>query len=398
MPIRLMHITTVPSSLFFFSGQASYFRQRGVEEQAISSPGPDLSRFAAEEAVEVQGVEMARAITPLRDVRALLGLYRAVRRGAPDIVHAHTPKGGLFGMIAATAARVPVRIYHIHGLPFVTSRGLRRRLLMATERIACALAHKVLCVSASVRDLAVRTRLCPADKIEVLLSGSINGVDARGHFQPGRQPGARERIRASFGIPPDAFVVGFVGRLVRDKGVAELGEAFRTVRRQWPLAHALLVGPFEVHDALEDSVVEALRRDPNVHLAGEAREMPPFYAAMDLVVLPSRREGFPVVPLEAAAMGLPAIVTRIPGCVDCVLDGVTGTLVPLQDPPALARAIDGYLRDPALGLRHGLAARERVLREFEPRRMWAETLRVYGSLLSQRASSRGALQAREQAS
>jgi len=390
MPIRLMHITTVSESLFFLSGQAAFFRLHGVDEEAISSPGPDLARFATEEGIAVAAVPMPRAITPLRDILALWRLLLALRRRAPHIVHAHTPKGGLFGMLAATLARVPVRIYHMHGLPFVTAKGLRRRILIASERIACALADRVLCVSPSVREVAVRADLCPAAKIEVLLSGSINGVDARGRFLRGGPEGGREAVRKRYAIPGDAKVIGFVGRLVRDKGIAELGEAFRIVLREWPSAHVLLVGPFEDQDALDPRDLAALRGEPHVHFAGSSRDLPPFYAAMDLVVLPSRREGLPVVPLEAAAMGLPVIGTRIPGCVDAIVDGITGTLVAVRDPPALARAIDRYLRDPALAERHGFAGRQRVLRDFEPQRMWTELLRVYRGLLPGRGAGKAA--------
>src|SRR5207244_2714055 len=153
--LRLVHVTTIPESLFFLRGQPAYFRALGLEEQAISSPGAELARFAADEGVDVGAVPMPRAITPFRDFAALGRLYRALRRRRPTIVHAHTPRGGLLGMMAAVLARVPVRVYHIHGLPFLTASGFRRRLLRASEHLSCVLASRVLCVSRSVRDVVV---------------------------------------------------------------------------------------------------------------------------------------------------------------------------------------------------------------------------------------------------
>src|SRR5262249_8583139 len=326
--VRLVHITTVPDSLDFFTGQIGHMKERGLEVQAISSPGEALDQFAAREQIMVHALEMPRRITPLRDLRAVARLWRLLRRRRPDIVHAHTPKGGLLGMIGAWLARVPVRIYHLHGLPMMTATGLKRTLLRWSEKVACLLAHQVLCVSHSLQDVAVAEGLCPADKIKVLLSGSINGVDAEDTFNPERVGAtARAAVRAHHGIPPDAPVIGFVGRVVRDKGLIELAEAWRLLQKEFPSLHLLVVGPFEPQDPVPADVIQLLRSDPQIHLTGLCLDVPPLYAAMDVAVLPTYREGFGIVAIEAAAMELPVVATRIPGCVDAVEDGVTGTLV-----------------------------------------------------------------------
>ena len=381
---RVIHIMTVPSSLFFLRGQARFMRGRGIELQAIASPGADLDRFAEEEGMPVCAVPMRRRITPLQDLVALARLVAALRRRKPDIVHAHTPKGGLLGMLAALIARVPVRIYHINGLPFVTATGAKRRLLRLTERISCALAHEVLCVSESVRGIAVSDGVCRSDRIRVLLGGSINGVDAQERFNPARHAGARQATRARLGIPEDAVVVSFVGRLVREKGIAELACAFQTLRDEFPRLHLLLVGPFESQDPVDPATRRQLAADPRVHQVGLDWNTPPYYAASDLLALPTWREGFPVVPLEAAAMGLPVAATRVPGSIDAVEDDVTGVLVPPRDPEALAGAIRGYLTDPVRARRHGEAARVRVLRDFQQENMWAALEAVYRALLAER--------------
>ena len=379
--IRLVHITTVAMTLVFMRGQVTFIKERGFDVFALSSPGEDLTSFGELEHVPVHAVDMKRQITPLRDLIALLQIVRYLLKIQPHIVHAHTPKGGLLGTIAAWVGRVPVRIYHIRGLPFTSASGLRARLLRCTERVSCRLATHVLCVSESNRQLAVSARLCPPRKISVLLNGSGQGVDAMGAFDPARWRHARSAIRSMTGIPPDAMVLGFVGRIVRDKGVAELFDAWKALRQEFERLHLLIVGFFEPHDPLPRDLEEALRADSRIHLTGRQHETARFYAAMDLVVLPTYREGFPNVPLEAASMGIPTVATRVPGCTDAVVDGVTGVLVPPRDAVALSVAIKGYLESPELLNLHGAAGRARVVREFCRERVWQALYTEYATLL-----------------
>jgi lipopolysaccharide/colanic/teichoic acid biosynthesis glycosyltransferase/glycosyltransferase involved in cell wall biosynthesis len=377
-PRRLLHVTTIPMSLVFLRGQVGFMQQRGIDVSVLSSPGPDLEEFARAYGVRSYAVDMRREITPLRDIASLWAMRRIVRSLRPHIVHAHTPKGGLLGMLAAALGGVPLRVYHMRGLPLATATGWRRRLLWLTEWIACRLAHHVLCVSHSLRQLAVDTHVCPADKIEVPLGGSGNGVDALERFnRTNLALDAREATRARFGIPADARVIGFVGRLVRDKGIVELADAWRSLREAFPNAHLILVGPLEPQDPIPATVRDALEHDERVHFAGMDWNTPPLYAAMDVVALPTYREGFPNVPLEAAAMELPVVATRIPGCVEAIADGETGALVPTRDASALARALATYLADPVLVNNHGAAGRERALRDFRQERIWAHIYDMY---------------------
>jgi glycosyltransferase involved in cell wall biosynthesis len=382
---RLVHVATDPTSLSFLRGQVGYMRERGFAIHAIASPGEYLQTFSAAEGVPVSAVPMARRITPLADLASLAGLVRELRRIRPHVVHSHTPKGGLLGMIAAWIARVPVRVYHMRGLPMLAASGWRGALLRITERVSSLLAHRTLCVSPSVRDVAVAAGLAPAAKLRVLANGSGNGVDAAGRFDPARLPeGTRADVRSRLGVPADAVLVGYVGRLVCDKGIVELAEAWRAVSARRPGTHLLLIGPYEPQDPVPEPVRAQLASDPTAHLLGMNWDTPPYYAAMDVLVLPTYREGFPNVVLEASAMSLPVVATAVPGCVDAVVPGETGTLVPVRDPAALATAILRYAEDPALRARHGAAGRRRVLEKFAPRVIWRALFAEYAELLQTR--------------
>ena len=378
----VLHVATVGMSTTFLRGQVRWVRDRGFEPHVAAARGERLASFGRKEGVAVHPVPMSRRVSPLRDLGSLVRLVRLMRRVRPTVVHAHTPKAGLLAMLAATLVRVPVRIYQLRGLPLETASGLVRQLLWLSDRLACGLAHRVIANSDSLRQVAVREGLCPEAKLRVLVHGSGNGVDAAGRFDPARLRGkTRVETRDRWGIPRDARVIGFVGRLVRDKGVAELAAAWRALREQHADLHLLVVGPFEERDPVSAETRAALEGDPRVHLTGANWETPSLYAAMDVVALPTYREGFPNVPLEAAAMELPVVATRVTGCVDAVEDGVTGTLVPAREAETLAAALGRYLDDPALRRRHGRAGRERVLREFRPEAIWEAVHAEYVALL-----------------
>lgn len=383
--IGLVHVTTVAWSLFFFRGQARFMQSRQLTVTAVTSPGKELEEFGESEGLKTHGVEMRRAIAPVHDIGAIYRLVRALNSIRPTIVHAHTPKGGLIGMIAAWLTRTPVRIYHIRGLPYMTAIGHRRTVLKWTERISCKLAHEVFCVSHSIRDVAITDGICPANKIKVFLGGSGNGVDAVGRYNSGRISCAdRDALLAQLGISAEETVIGFVGRVVRDKGIEELVASWLLLRSRYPQVRLLLIGPLEPQDPISKDTLAKLMNDRRVRLLGDVADPSTYYALMDMVVLPSYREGFPNVPLEAASMGIPVVATNIPGCVDAVEDGVTGTLVPPRDPLALQEAIEMYLNNPDLRKAHGEAGRERVLREFRQEDIWEAIYQEYVSLLTER--------------
>jgi lipopolysaccharide/colanic/teichoic acid biosynthesis glycosyltransferase/glycosyltransferase involved in cell wall biosynthesis len=379
--MRLIHITTAPESLAFFDGQVSYLRSMGIAVQAISSPGDRLDDFGARHGIEVHPVTMRRRITPLGDLAAILRLWTLLRRLRPDVVHASTPKAGLLGLIAAFLARVPLRIFHIHGLPHLGARGLKRWILLLSTRLSCALAHRVFCVSHSMLEIA--EGLGRRGSMIVLGHGSADGVDAEGRFNPGKvAPGAAAAFRLENDIPAEATVVTFAGRLVRDKGLIELSQAWGMLQDEISGAYLVIAGESEPQDPVPCEVTQWLSGHPRVRLCGFIRDTPALYKASDILVLPSYREGLPTVVIEASAMALPVVATSVPGCLDSVENGVTGLLVDARDAASLADAIRAYLLSPALRLAHGRAGRERVLRDFRPEPIRRQSFDEYRRLVS----------------
>jgi glycosyltransferase involved in cell wall biosynthesis len=366
-----LYATTVAQSVRFLTGQIRFMQEHGFRVAVLSSPGKELTSIAIAEGAEVIPIPMCRRPAPFRDLVSLARVCLKLRKVKPTIVCAGTPKAGLLVMIAAALWGVPRRIYQIRGLPISTMRGWRRAVFAALEQLACSLAHEVICVSASVRDEAVRTGLVQPRKALVLGNGSSNGVDALGQYDPDRVLSSNPRqLRTTLKVPAEALVIGFVGRLVRDKGIIDLSEAWARVRIANPDAYLLIIGPYERSDSVPAEVLSKLKADDRVRVVSDCREAAPYYAAMDLLVHPSHREGFPNVVLEASAMRLPVITTDAIGCIDSVVDGTTGTVVPARDPERLALAVMRYLSDPQLRRQHGDAGRRRVLRDFVPSHIW----------------------------
>lgn len=366
--IKLIHITTVGETLGFFSGQIGFLKEQGFDVHVASSPGKDATRFAHAESVEFHSVPMSREISPLTDLVSLFRLCLLFARIRPDIVHSHTPKAGMLSMIAAFLTRVPVRIYHNHGLRYLTTTGVKRSLLIFTERFSCRLSHRVLCVSPSVRQVMIEKGICTDEKSKCLGRGGINGVDALNKFNP--EYVDKDAARSAIGIPADARVIGFVGRVVCDKGVIELLSAWELLRRRFEDIYLLVVGSMEEMDEIPLELKNRLQTDSRIIYVGGVLSIVNYYAAMDILTLPSYREGFSMVTMEAAAMSLPVVATRIPGNVDSVIDGETGLLVPPKNADALEQALIVYLENKDLRILHGRNGRRRALKDFRPQDMW----------------------------
>ena len=377
-PPKVACLATDPlTTRVLMAGQLGFLRQQGFDVTLIAAPGVDLEHTAAREGVRVIPVPMSREITPGKDWKSLRQLTRVLKDLKPDIVNAGTPKAGLLGMLAATWARVPIRIYTLRGLRMETATGAKRLLLTSTERIASRCAHKVVCVSSSLREAFVRHRLGNANQAVVLGGGSSNGVQTERFISTAARCQEAQLIRQSMGIPAGAPVLGFVGRLTRDKGVAELLAVFQALSRNQPDLHLLLVGGFEDGDPVSARLRDEIWSNPRVHITGFVNDTAAYYSAFDLLVFPSHREGLPNVPLEAAASGRPTAGFAATGTVDAVLNGQTGTLVSVGDVKGLTDAVQRYLSDPLLLARHGKEAQQRVDTEFRREVIWQSLADLY---------------------
>jgi glycosyltransferase involved in cell wall biosynthesis len=358
-------------------GRLRSLREAGFRVTLVSSPGALLGRTAAAECVEWHAVPMRRKITPIADIVSLYRLCRLLRSLKPDMAEFSTPKAGLLGMLAARLCGVPRRIYILRGLKLETTTGFKRRVLLAAERLAAACAHLVLCNSESLRAEALSLRIAPATKLLLLGAGSSRGVNTQ-QYSPGLSD-----VRRRYSIPPDAHVVGYVGRLTRDKGLPELVYAFDTILLADPGSHLLLVGWFDAsEDLLGRHVRSRIESHPRIHLTGYVEDPSAYYRAMDVMVLPSWREGFPNVVLEAAATGIPVITTFSTGSRDSVVPEVTGLLIPPGYPEAISEAVLKLLRNPELRERMGKAARAWVHEHYEDERVLGSAATYYKSLLA----------------
>jgi glycosyltransferase involved in cell wall biosynthesis len=368
---RLVSVVNSSIALGFLQGQLQYFQDKGFDVTVLC---PERRKGEWEVArptgVPIIEVPMEREIAPLRDLVSLWRLWRITRALRPAFTNVGTPKAGLLGGIAAWLNRVPCRFYTLHGLRFETSKGLKRRLLTLAERLACCFAHRVICVSQSVREKAIASGITNRDRAVVFGSGSCNGVDAsRFAVTPDTMERAAE-LRRHLGIPAHAPVVAFVGRLTCDKGIPELMEAFLRLVDRFPDLRLLLVGCFEDEDPLPVETRRCLETHSRVIFAGAVPETAAYYAIADIVVLPSHREGLPTVILEAQAAGKPVIGAAATGIVDVVADGETGLLFPVGDVPALAEALATLITDKVLAAELGLAGQESVKENFRPERVW----------------------------
>ncbi|HEY1959994.1 MAG TPA: glycosyltransferase family 4 protein [Polyangiaceae bacterium] len=354
-------------------GQLTYLRERNFDVTVIASPGSDLDAVAKREGVRTIGVPMSRSVRLHEGPRALIAITRALRSLRPDIVNASTAKAGLLGMLAASALRIPRRVYLIRGLRFEGYSGAKRRVLAEAERIASLCATDVVAVSKSVGNTLVREGLAPQRKLGVIPS---NGIDPSRFRARAETRDEAARIRRALRIPADAFVAGFVGRLVADKGVDDMLDALERVPDAW----FLVVGGNLAGDALPSTTTERLRAHPRVVLTGTVPEPAPYYAAMDALLFASYREGLPNVPLEAAASELAVVGYRVTGVVDAVEDGVTGTLVDKNDRAALGSALANYATNRTLRAAHGRSGRDRVLARFTQAATWAAWAELYESV------------------
>lgn len=354
---KIIRAVTVSMSCVFFEEVMHKMRANGYEMVALSSAGTELDKLR-EEGFRCIEVEMARRISMPQDIKSLIQLIRVFQKEKPYIVHSMTPKAGLLCMIAAWLTRVPIRIHMFTGLVWPTSTGVKRRILMATDWITCACATHVLPEGQGVLD-DLKNGGITKKPMKVLGYGNVMGVDME-KFNRARF----SEIEKDDGI----FRFLFVGRIVRDKGINELVEAFSRLYEKYPQTRLVLVGRYEEDiDPVDQNTMELIDSNPAIDACGPkyGEDLLKEYAKADCFVMPSYREGFPNTPMEAGAMDLPNILTDINGSREIVVDGENGLIVPPRTVQPLFEAMERIVTDEDLRAKLERNARPMIASRFE---------------------------------
>lgn len=366
MKKKILQVVNIPFVLpYYFGNQMVFLKEKGFSVTVACSPGEDLDKFCEKYQLGKEEIDILRRIDLKTDVISLIKLIRLIRRERFDYVIGHTPKGGLLAMLAARIAGVKHRIYFRHGIVYATTKGMKKQLMVALERLTSACATKIVSVSKSVLQYSNKNRINSPQKNVLLNQGTCNGVDFE-RFK--RTNDASKRYELEF--DKNDIVVGYVGRLVNDKGINELIDAWKIVKEYSRNVRLLLVGPLEDRDALPTSVKDYILEDPTISFTGLVEDTVPYYELMDIFVLPSYREGFPTVVLEASGMELPVITTRAMGCIDSIEEDITGVFTDIS-PEAIAQKILYYIRNGDVRRNHGKAGQAWVRQNFDQKVVWA---------------------------
>jgi glycosyltransferase involved in cell wall biosynthesis len=365
---------------YLLANQIKHLQGLGYDVVGISNPGPDVPWLNGQGIRHIP-VNMTRTFSPLKDLSSLVNLVAILQRGRFDIVHTHNPKPGLIGQLAARAAGVPLVINTLHGFYFHEhTPPIWRRFYITTEKIAARQSSAILSQNPDDIATAVEEGICDPDQIRLL----GNGIDLS-RFDP-TTISADEHLalQRNLGIEPGDLVVGFVGRLVAEKGIHDLMRAISLLRGQFPNLKVLLVGPLDAEkkDALHPDFVKDHGLEDICIFTGMRQDMPALYGLMDVFCLPSHREGFPRSPQEAAAMKVPAVVADIRGSRETVVDGETGRFFPVRDHRALARTLGEVLHDENLRWKMGQAARDFAERKFDEKRVFDIVAETYAKELA----------------
>lgn len=373
--MNILHVVNIYFVLPYFIGdQFKYFKEKGYNMNVVCSRSEYLASYAKEQGFDYIESPVNRSISLKDDFVTIWKICRFIKKKKIDIVVGHTPKGGLLAMISAWIMRVPNRIYFRHGLVYETSQGLKRFILMSVDRLTSLCATKIVCVSPSLLKKSIEDKLAPAKKQVILGHGTCGGIDTINKFNPEKVDLQKvSDLRKRLGINIQDYIIGYSGRLVRDKGIVDLINAFDLLDNS-ENCKLLFVGMFEDRDALPETVRTRIENDPRIIYTGFVNGgMEYYYALMDVYILPSYREGFGMGLLEAQAMERPVLTTKVTGCCDAIVEGETGLFVS-HDPQDIANKIN------SIRFRHlidGRNGRKWVMKYFDNRIIWNEIEKLY---------------------
>ncbi len=367
---KILHVVNISFVIPYFLGdQIQYLNSKGYEVHIACTKSDHFYELSRKYNFIPFEVNIIRKIDVKEDVITIIKIYKYIKNNNIDIVIGHTPKGGMLSQIAARFAGVEQRIYFRHGLMFETSKGLKKLLLKFVERLTGRLSSKIVAVSESVKNKSIEERLNNPKKEIILNKGTCNGVDIE-YFNKSRSKINSDSL-LKYKWLQEKFVIGFVGRLVNDKGVKELIGAYQILKYRYENLALLLVGPIEERDRISEGIIKYIKQDDSIVHTGYIDDTYPFYQLMDVFVLPSYREGFPTVVLEASAMEIPVITTKSTGCIDSIIDGKSGLFSKIEAND-LAIAISTYIDSPELIKMHGEFGRLFIKNNFDQKLIWQE--------------------------
>lgn len=384
MSKKLIRVTTVPDSLAGMLGGQLEFMSDNYEVIGVSSDGPRLDEVKIREGVKVVPINMVRTISPFKDLRALIQLYFLFKYEKPFIVHTHTPKAGILGMIEAKFANVPHRLHTVGGLPLLLANGNKRKLLNFVEKITYSSATEVFPNSFGLKEIIIEHNFCNSSKLKVLANGSSNGINTK-YFNPSLfSENQKYKLKSNLGIDSNDLVFIFIGRLVSDKGINELVSAFKRINNEVALIKLVLVGPLESHlDPLNKKTIKEIEINNNIINIGLQNDVRPYFAIADIFVFPSYREGFPNVVMEAGAMGLPSIVSNINGCNEIIKEGKNGWIIPVKDEEAIYNRMKYCIENSNEVVKAANNSRELITSRYEQKIIWEALLEEYQKLEKQ---------------
>ena len=382
MNSKLIRITTVPMSLDkLIEGQMKFMASHNFEVVGISSPGDLLEKVGKKEGVKVKGINMSRKITPIQDLKAVIKLYQFLKKEKPFIVHTHTPKAGVVGMLASYLAKVPSRLHTVAGLPLLESTGLKRKVLNAVEKITYNCATNVYPNSYGLKNIILDNRFGNKEKLKVIGNGSSNGIDTS-YFDPKLfSIKDKQDLKTNLGIKNTDFVFIFVGRLVSDKGMNELVAAFDKLSTENKKVKLLLVGSFEDElDPLQEKTTNTIINNKQIISVGYQNDVRPYFSVSNCLVFPSYREGFPNVVMQSGAMGSPSIVSNINGCNEIIENNINGLVIKVKSINAIYDAMKKIISDKTLFNKLRLNSRKIIKMKYEREVYWNLLLREYKNL------------------
>ena len=384
---KLIRITTVPISFkVLLKGQLRFMASNGFDVKGVSSEGEELRDVHENEGIVMEAINMSRKITPFQDLKSLWEMWNFLRKEKPQIVHTHTPKAGIIGMLAARLAGVPHRLHTVAGLPLMEATGIKRKILNFVEKLTYSSATRVYPNSKGLYDFILQNNFTQSNKLKIIANGSSNGINTT-FFSPAQVSEIEKvALREKLNIHSDDFVFVFVGRIVSDKGINELIKAFSELQaagnNELTGIKLLLVGGLESDlDPLNPETLAEINQNKDIISAGFQQDVRPFFAISDALVFPSYREGFPNVVMQAGAMGLPSIVSDINGCNEIIVEGENGLIIPSKNVEKLKEKMLTLARDKNLYIKLKENSRRMIESRYEQSVVWNALLEEYEGLL-----------------